>query len=1462
MKGTNRYTFFKYLFTALCAVMVLCAGIFVGCDKPDDDTPDEPTEAASVTIDRKTLTISEWESAILTAKKTGTDEEIKWSSDNASVATVTDGKVVAVSCGETTITASAGQASDKCLVTVVPSEVEPTVIINEIQGKDEKLIISDNSEFDLTASVLWNAEKIEGAEISWFSTDETIASVKAEGNTATVKGVSEGETTIKVLAEIRGKTAVYEFKVKVNAEAALLKVNNEGYTPYSGGYKITVNAVEEIEGDGSNVSVPEVYATYKGQKIENISLSWTTENEDMIELDAVTGKITAKQAGSAVVFGVWHYDATDKDYTIKLTVEIGRVTVVSDELREIVINRPSTAATLTLADETVQSFGVDDKNYEDGFTEENGVATFDNSKFDVSDQRKVISVKVVTNKRVYEFSAKSYYAISNIDEWKAVWNAKTAPAIFAKASVVIIEEDIDVSSYKHDGNIVFTGSFSGIFDGQGHTINGATASWFGMFNSVSEEGVLKNVAFVGATLLKDAKLFHTSMNGTLENFYFEGTHRADLAINAVPAFALKLGRNAVIRNVVLNIRGRKTNAAISGVKALFNELDSGEGMPSVNNFYAAIDSSDGSASKDDSVNKNINLYSSMTEMRESVTALPSGFTSDIWQLYDGMVTFKSSEALIGEYLSENSLTVDSVSYVMQLTDITLSADKACEWAIEGLPSSAYSLAGDVLRLNESSTEGETFNIIGYYTEERFGHVYEDRIENVQIKRYTVTKDVEESYVVGLNRDTATYAYTLGSGDPILSVTVNNAVIAEENYSLSGNVLTLKASAFTKTGIAEIAIETKEVIYRASAEVFDMAIGTLDEFKAFWNTSVMTGTVTLKVALTDNIDASGYDNGGNIAVPDFAGVLDGRGYTINGVRAGWNGLFYNLTAEGVVKNVAFTDIRFVTKSIIFGYKLEGTVENCYFEGTREVERTGSAGATNLLASQIGANAVLKNVVVHADNRPDSCSAKSGVFGFVIGSAIMNVAPSGVYVINTLSNGKICDDENPIGLSGIVLYASVSEFKAAVKALPEGFSSEIWQIYEEVLTFRSSQEIIDDYLAGIELTVDSISSVTQLTDISLSADKACEWSIEGLDSSAYTIENGVLRLNENATAGTRFTIVARYTEPRYGRVYEERIENVVVEKYVVTKKLAEEHVIGLNRTGATYSFKLDSDDAITSVTVNNAEIGAENYSLSGNVLTINAAAFTKIGVAEIVIKANGYTYTATAEVFDMAIGTLDEFKAFWSKDNLAGKTVTTRVALTADIDAAGYDNGGNISGCNFAGVFDGRGYTVSNVRACWNGLFYNLTATGVVKNVAFTGIRFVNDSIIFANKLEGTVENCYFEGHTVEKAGAGATTLLANQIGANAVLKNIVIFADNRPANCSTKNGVFNTVMDKATMATAPSGVYVINTNSNGNICNADSIGDTDVGDIHLYSSLADFKAENASRPDDISEKFWNLINGLS
>ena len=118
----------KLLFYSLFALTLLAVP---SCG---DDDEDEPTTTPSgnetntiavsgLTLDKEAVTLEEGTTLTLTATVTpdnATDKTVTWTSSDAAVATVSDGKVTAVKEGEATITAKAGDKTAECKVSVKP----------------------------------------------------------------------------------------------------------------------------------------------------------------------------------------------------------------------------------------------------------------------------------------------------------------------------------------------------------------------------------------------------------------------------------------------------------------------------------------------------------------------------------------------------------------------------------------------------------------------------------------------------------------------------------------------------------------------------------------------------------------------------------------------------------------------------------------------------------------------------------------------------------------------------------------------------------------------------------------------------------------------------------------------------------------------------------------------------------------------------------------------------------------------------------------------------------------------------------------------------------------------------------------------------------------------------------------------------------------------------------------------
>ena len=148
----------------------------------------EATKATEVILDVVSVMLQPSQIIKLTATVGAdvTDKTIKWSSKDVKVATVgDDGIVTAIAVGATTITATCGDVSAECKVTVVPVMVE-TVVLD--QGS---ATVNTDEIIVLTASVL--PDNATDKTVVWTSDDENVATVDTEGK---VRGEAPGVATI------------------------------------------------------------------------------------------------------------------------------------------------------------------------------------------------------------------------------------------------------------------------------------------------------------------------------------------------------------------------------------------------------------------------------------------------------------------------------------------------------------------------------------------------------------------------------------------------------------------------------------------------------------------------------------------------------------------------------------------------------------------------------------------------------------------------------------------------------------------------------------------------------------------------------------------------------------------------------------------------------------------------------------------------------------------------------------------------------------------------------------------------------------------------------------------------------------------------------------------------------------------------------------------------------------------
>lgn len=178
--------------TTLCLVLA----------KPSEETP---TDKTTISLNVNAYALVEDETFTIAATTNSTDV-IKWTSSSPEVASVSSqGRVIAKTAGETTITATVGNVSDSCRVQVVADNAQATIKLAQttlrlsaasgamqIQGT----VVGDDSQQTLTE-----------AGATYETDNASVATVSADG---TVTPMSVGSTLVFVSANGRTKTVAVE----------------------------------------------------------------------------------------------------------------------------------------------------------------------------------------------------------------------------------------------------------------------------------------------------------------------------------------------------------------------------------------------------------------------------------------------------------------------------------------------------------------------------------------------------------------------------------------------------------------------------------------------------------------------------------------------------------------------------------------------------------------------------------------------------------------------------------------------------------------------------------------------------------------------------------------------------------------------------------------------------------------------------------------------------------------------------------------------------------------------------------------------------------------------------------------------------------------------------------------------------------------------------------------------------
>ena len=272
--------FLKYtLLFAVALVAVSCS---------ESNTGDNPTpEAVKITLSENAvnLQVGEKTTVVATVEPTDKSASLEWFSGDESVATVSGGVINAVKVGSTTIYAFIGDVQASCEVNVTDSPVK------KITLDKTELSLGVGESKTLTATI--EPEEAASLAIDWFSSDETVATVDANGKVTAVKA-GEANITAKIESiEAKCKVMVTNIEVtSINLDITSKEIAvNESFI-----ITATISpenaTIKDIEWNTENAAI----ATVEQLPYSQCKIAGVGEGSVKITAYAADGKVSAECA--------------------------------------------------------------------------------------------------------------------------------------------------------------------------------------------------------------------------------------------------------------------------------------------------------------------------------------------------------------------------------------------------------------------------------------------------------------------------------------------------------------------------------------------------------------------------------------------------------------------------------------------------------------------------------------------------------------------------------------------------------------------------------------------------------------------------------------------------------------------------------------------------------------------------------------------------------------------------------------------------------------------------------------------------------------------------------------------------------------------------------------------------------------------------------------------------------------
>ena len=525
-----------------------------------------------------------------------------------------------------------------------------------------------------------------------------------------------------------------------------------------------------------------------------------------------------------------------------------------------------------------------------------------------------------------------------------------------------------------------TEGFKGVFDGCGYVIDGLnrnSGDSNAFVTTMTETGVLKNIAFTNVKITGAGNFLTSGGKGTIENVFVQYTGiSAGGQYNGTIASCQS---GCAMRNIFVDA----SNAVVSGSGTKFRILTSNteNGFNGVFGVCPSENYTPSQAIDRDNNYAAIAYFADFAELKDNVetkSVLKGWNNNGFWTVNDGIP-------------APQNYVANGINLVAKYIDLDILVDN------------------DAVKLNDTALEIDC-TAVGF----TFGNVASVTMEGnaLDVSKFTFAND-KLSFV------RSAFGYNYGAKEIVVT-------------DVDGKTITIAATLVSK--VLKNATDYANWIKIAKA---------CEQSATLWGGYFRLGA---------NITATSmvmFTRGETDGTEGFKGVFDGCGYVIDGLnRSSYdsNAFVTTMTKAGVIKNIAFTNVKITGEGNFLCSGGLGTIENVYVQYT---EISVGSDYNGTIYNHCGGK--ITNVFVDASQ---AVLSGSGASFRLIGGAnegyngIFAVCPEGYTLTQARGGGSLV-------AQAVCAFASFADLKAndTTQGVLKGWDSTYWTIVDGVPVFAT-------------------------------------------------------------------------------------------------------------------------------------------------------------------------------------------------------------------------------------------------------------------------------------------------------------------------------------------------------------------------------------------------------------------------